>query len=227
LAHSEENIKYGCIIKIMVSTNNPIKSFVMPIALVTAVLYNIWPLGYLLDPGVLHNSYISVLEVSGKPYSKLFMFADILTGAMVVILGLVIRKLNTSSNSVVFSYIVFGLATIMEAVIPISSRCVETVSSCGTSLSQVLTLHDIASILAAFSLFYSLYMLKRLVRQHKPNSTIYKYVSLNYWIWCLTGPLLIISVVVDSFAILSQALFLLTCGYALIVIPTTLVKIKE
>lgn len=204
---------------------NRIKPITFALAIFAAILYNIWPLGYVLDPNVLHNSYVSSLEVSGKPYAWLFILADILTGLVAIIIGFGIRK-TISHNRVSFiAYILFGLATSIDAIIPIASHCEESISACGIALSQILSPHDIASIVAAFSIFTILLNAKH--QFSKNNLKIFKWISVVYWMWCATGIFLIISVVTDDFATISQSLFLVMCGVGLVVMPASLVCTKQ
>ncbi|MGD0284627.1 MAG: DUF998 domain-containing protein [Candidatus Saccharimonadales bacterium] len=201
-----------------------IKPITFGLAIFAAILYNIWPLGYALDPSVLHNSYVSSLEVSGKPYAWLFILADILTGIIAIIIGFNVRKIEPHNRVSFMSYILFGLATGIDAIIPIASRCEVSISACGISPSQILSPHDIASIVAAFSIFAILLNAKH--QFYKNNENIYKWITFAYWAWCATGIFLIISVITDDFTIISQALFLAMCGVGLVVTPTNLIKAK-
>jgi hypothetical protein len=206
---------------------NQTKPIIISLAFLAAVLYNIWPLGYVLDPEVLHNSYLSSLEVDGKPYAWLFIIADILTSIVVVAIVLLIRKLNSSNRAGLNGYIIFGLATFFDAIIPIANHCEQSISACGISLSQVLSFHDIASIMAAIGMFTGLLGSKCRFREDKLNPSIYKWLSYTFWIWCITGIFLIISVVIDDFTTISQALFLIAYGLGLVAIPTSIINMKK
>jgi hypothetical protein len=198
------------------------ESIILTLAIIAAILYNSWPLGYVLDPNALHNSYVSSLEVTGKPYAWLFIFADILSGIAAVIIGFSIKKIKPQLRVSFIGYVAFGLATILEAVIPIASHCEESISACGISPRQILSPHDIASIVAAFSIFAILLSCKHQTRSNK----IYKWVSITYWAWCITGLGLIVSVATDDLTTLAQALFLLACGLGLVIVPISLTKSK-
>jgi hypothetical protein len=206
--------------------NNKHKPVIVVLAISSAILYNIWPLGYLLDPNALHHSYVSVLEVSNKPYAWLFILADILTGLLVMTVGLALWKIKLLSKRGAFWYILFGIATLLEAIIPIASRCAARISACGISLSQILSPHDIASIVEAVALFISLLGIRRMLSKSS-NQNLYKWVSPIFWIWCATGIFLITSIVIDNFTTVSQALYLFACGVGLIAVPTSLMNIKQ
>ena len=203
-----------------------IKSLCIVLAVTAAILYNTWPLGYILDPKALSDSYISVLEVSGKPYAWLFIIADILSGIVVITVGLLLYKLTSLSKRSVLGYLVFGLATLIDAIIPIAARCEESVSACGIAPSQVLSPHDLASIAAAAGILSCLLGVRR--RQRKTqNKSGYNWLSISYYLWCITGLLLISSVVADRFTTAGQAVYLAACGIGLIVVPATLPEIKS
>jgi hypothetical protein len=206
---------------------NKIKPHTITLAVTAAVLYNIWPLGYVLDPGALQNSYISALEVSGKPYAWVFILGDVLTSICVLAAVLTMIKIKPLRWPVLAGYLTFGLATIAEATIPIASRCEVSVSACGISPSQVLSPHDLASIIAAVGLFVGLLFAKRHARSNNLNVGVYKWLPVAFWAWCTTGIFLIASIIIEHFTTLSQALFLLACGIGLIIIPLSLVDVEQ
>src|ERR1035438_10193992 len=143
--------------------NNKFKELVIVLSVLAALLYNFWLFGFILDPGLLKNSYASILEVPGKPYAWLFTITDILAGILAVLAGLLISRLIKLHNrKILAGYIIFGVATFIDAIIPISSRCESSISACGISPEQVLSLHDIASLVAAFGLYASLLINMRL-----------------------------------------------------------------
>jgi hypothetical protein len=204
-----------------------IKSAITIAALFAAVIYNIWPLGYFLDHDALQNSYVSVLEVLSKPYAWLFILADILTGLIVIAVGINLRKIKSSFRGSSVGYIVFGLATLLDTIVPITGHCQTTISACGISPLQILSFHDLASIVAALGLFYSLLNSKRLLHGGHLNIGRYQWVLFSIWTLCITGMFLVVSVVIDDFTAISQALFLASCGLGLVVIPASLVNMKE
>jgi len=201
---------------------NKIKPVTIILAIFAAGLYNIWPLGYLLDPNALHNSYISVLEVTSKPYAWLFVLTDILSGVCVLAIGFLLIIKNIKNRKYVISYILFGIATLFDAIIPIASKCEERISACGIALSQIISPHDIASILEAITLIYCLSGLLHLLKVKQNN--YYKMALFTLWLLCLTGLFLIISVVINNFTTLSQTLYILMNGVGLVIIPISLIQ---
>jgi hypothetical protein len=204
------------------------KPTLIALSIVAAVLYNIWILGFVLDFSSLQNSYFSILDVYGKPYAWLFITSDILTAIIVILVGLSLKATNKpSTKGVAVGYIFFGIATFIEALIPISNRCEARISACGISLGQVLSPHDIASIVAALSLFYVLLIRGRQLNKGNLDTTFSRWMAYSFWLFCFAGIFLIVSVVINNFTVVSQAMFLVACGNALVAIPLSVLNLSE
>lgn len=176
------------------------------LASLAALLYNVWPLGFWLDPSALHGTYVSVLEVPGHPYAHLFMACDLATGVTAFLAGMVLRRRHVLAG---LGFIVFGLGTIAEGAIPIAPDCAMSVSSCGIDIGQVIAPHDIASIASALSLALSVLAVRHSTRWMP-------FVTAG---WIAAGLFLVGSIVVGRFTMTSQATFLVACGVALIGVP--------
>lgn len=177
------------------------------------MLYNVWPLGFWLDPSALHGTYVSVLEVPGHPYAHLFMACDLATGVTAFLAGMVLRRRHLMAG---LGFVVFGLGTIAEGAIPIAPDCATSVRSCGIDLGQVIAPHDIASIASALSLALSVLAARNLTR----------WMPFLAGAWIASGLFLVGSIVVERFTMSSQASFLVACGLALIGVPIA-VRISE
>lgn len=124
------------------------------------VLYNSWPLGYVLDSPTASHELASSLERAGHPYYWVFLLGDLLTALFVVAAGLIIRlRLWDRLKSVEWGtayvgVIVFGLFTAVSALAP--ARCmVGPALKCGTQ-GLGLGLDAFASVIAAFGLLAGL-----------------------------------------------------------------------
>lgn len=198
----------------------------MGLAALSALLYNTWILGLFLNPKVLHNAYFSVLNVRSNPYAWVFILADVTAASMVFIVSLMLRA--TKPRRIIWvGYMVFSVATLAEALIPISNRCVESVSACGIALSQVLSPHDIVSITATTSLFIVLLMIRRQVRTDKINPKLIRLLSWTFWLFCASAIFLVTCVVADAFTTIAQAFFVISSGLALVVIPASVLRLSE
>lgn len=176
------------------------------LAWMAAVLYNVWPLGFWLDPQALHRTYVSVLEVPGRPHAHLFAACDLAAGAFAAVAGLLLGRRAALAGH---GLLVFGLGTVAEALMPIAPDCAASVAACGIDLGQVLAPHDIASIVSALGLAVSVLAIRR-------RTGWSSYVT---GLWIAAGLFLVASIVIGRFTMSSQALFLLACGMALVVVP--------
>lgn len=178
----------------------------LALACAAALLYNVWPLGFWLDPSALHGTYVSVLEVPGHPYAHLFMACDLATGLTALVAGFLLCRRHTLAG---LGFMVFGVGTIAEGMIPIAPDCATSVASCGIDLGQVIAPHDIASIASALSLALSVLAVR--------NGT--RWMPFVTAAWIASGLFLVGSIVVERFTMASQAAFLVACGVALIGVP--------
>ena len=177
----------------------------LALAIVAAVLYNAWLLGFALDPDGLHGSYVSVLEAPGHPHAEVFVVCDILTGAAAVLAGLLLRRRRELAGD---GLVVFGVGNVLEATIPISARCATSVAACGTGLGQTLAPHAIASLVSALGLALAL----AAVHQVRGMRTV-------IGIWAAAALFMVFSVLTDVWVIAAQAAFLGACGLALVAVP--------
>lgn len=171
------------------------------LGVLAGLLYNIWPLGFVLDRPALRETYISVLEVPGRPHAHFFVVCDVAAGAMALLAGLLLRR----HPLVAAGLVMFGIGNVLEAAIPIDASCAVSVTSCGFAPGQVLAPHDLASILSAAGLVVALWSL----RDH--SSWLRAVIALGV----TTGLFMGLSVVVGRWVMVSQSLFLLACGVAL------------
>src|ERR1039458_5373372 len=97
------------------------------------VIYNSWPLGYVLNNQALRSGLASDLERAGQPYYWLFILGDILTGVCTIaVCAIVWFKLRSEfhSKTWVLAYIglfLFGLFTAFASLVP--SHCTDRKST--------------------------------------------------------------------------------------------------
>ena len=133
-------------------------------ALVSAIVYSSWPLGYLLNPAVSHSSLASGLEAIGQPYNKLFIAGDVISSLLIlIVIWLLWHRLDKIKDrrwlhGVVIPVLIFSVGTIADALLP--ERCVPGLQTCPNFTQDHLLLwHGIFSILASLGLFVSLCLL--------------------------------------------------------------------
>lgn len=130
------------------------------LCVIAGVLYNSWPLGYVLDAGTAHSELASSLERAGHPYYWVFLLGDLLTALCVLLAAAVIRfRLWRSLHSRTWAVTsagmaVFGVFTVVSALAP-AGCAVEPALKCGTA-GVGLGLDAFASTIAALGLLAGL-----------------------------------------------------------------------
>lgn len=175
----------------------------------------------------MNNAYFSVLEAQNYPQKWLFISFDIVTSILIFVISLILLEERENYKKIPYTLIVFALSILLDAVIPISNQCIASISQCGIALGQVLSFHDIMSIVAYLSIAYCLISLKRKVRKDQISSTTFAWIKYTLYSYSLTGLFLVLTIVIDKFTTLSQALFLLSIGLSLAIIPLVAIKNKQ
>jgi hypothetical protein len=169
------------------------------------LLFNSWPLGFVLDRSALHGTYLSVLEMPGRPYADLFVACDLAAGALAVVAALLLLH----RPRVAAGLGMFGVGNMWGASIPLNASCAVSVASCGAAPGQLLEPHTLASILSAAGLALALWSLWR-------HSGWMRAVTVSA---AFAALFLLVSVLTARSVIESQALFLIACGVILAVVP--------
>lgn len=175
------------------------------LGVLAGLIFNSWPLGFVLDRPALHGTYLSVLEIPGRPYAHLFVACDLAVGALAVLAGLLLLH----RPPVAAGLVMFGVGNAWGASIPINASCATSVASCGASPGQLLEPHTIASILSAAGLALALASLWQHGRWMRALT-----VSAGF-----TALLLVLSVLTARWVTASQVLFLVACGVLLAAVP--------
>ncbi len=129
---------------------------ILLLALVAAILYSSWPLGYILNPFVGTHDLASQLEATHQPYNWLFIVMDVLAGLVVTIIA--VMQINRNAHNLiracVIGYGIFGLLVTVAALTPLN--CNISSDTCGPVLrNPELIIHGGASILSVGFLFLS------------------------------------------------------------------------
>lgn len=200
------------------------------ISCVTAIIYNSWPLGYLLNNQVAHHQFASELEDIGQPYNWLFMSFDILTGILVLYIALLIWRRfaflekDISTKIIATGFVVFGIFTAISALLPLNCQINDT--RCGLRSSQILGLHNITGVLASIGLAVSLIATWRLSINRPPifAKIIFKIITA---LWCLTGIVYLILSFYNKYLIQTQDIFLILSGFGVIGVCLVMIKLKS
>lgn len=121
------------------------------------LIYNIWPLGYIMNPSVARVGLASDLQASGQPYNWFFIAGDVACFLFILALVAVLVKHARSNKSFaggLYGLAAFGIFTTVSALIPLN--CQGDIRQCGYEPRQPLGWHDIAGGLAALGLFLAM-----------------------------------------------------------------------
>jgi len=183
--------------------------------LAAGILYNSWPLGYILDKQTARAGLASDLELVGHPYNWLFVTGDVLTAVCIITAVLIISPRFTGKALLLVraGLIVFGLFTAVSALLP--SQCTIGVLRCGADHGQGLGLDTVTSSLAALGLLVSLASLVIIRRLRTPRSQLVTIVLVT---WSLSGMIFSWLALTNRNARFTQDIFMILSGLAIIVI---------
>src|SRR5882757_1936735 len=123
-----------------------------------ALLYCSWPLGFWLDPSVMHSGLASELGAVGQPYSWLFIWADVVSGVLItfgVVMLIRAYKLKTWGRWALILLAIYGVCGALDAALPM--RCVPSLQVCGPVMHDpLLILHGAFDLLGSLALIGTL-----------------------------------------------------------------------
>lgn len=207
---------------------------IMVIAVVAAVIYNSWPLGFALNPSVARAGLASDLEAYGEPYAWLFVGGDVLSGILIVgavlylFRGRVLRSLQADLLSL--GLIFFGLMTVMSALLPL--RCGTDILTCGYHVGQTFGAHDVIAGLAAIGLFIAMVASWRASRRNTKLAWLNWFVLITWSFWGLTFLLTPLPFVqhmpnLQVLAITWQQVFLIVSGIGIVLSMKSLESLSD
>ncbi len=173
--------------------HNKLSHNVALLAVASGVLYCSWPLGYLLNPNATRG-LASNLTVAGQPYSLVFVVLDITSGLLAVLVMIrLLRFMSQYRRSrilgiAVLGLGVFGLLTILDAVLPLD--CVATAThACGSIFQDpYFIIHGIISVGSIFGLTVTIVALWWLLVRERPASVRLRYaLSAVLILWFVFG----------------------------------------
>ncbi|MGC1177075.1 MAG: hypothetical protein WA843_03305 [Candidatus Saccharimonadales bacterium] len=159
MAKSKDRLTMKTIKKLSASPSYQQTVFLL--CLGAGIVYNSWPLGYLLDNQTARRGLASDLEIAGHPFYWLFVSGDVLTAILLVavVILLLLKRVSAARSDtywlILGGLLMFGLFTGAAALLP--SRCaITSVLRCGMGDDRGLSLDALTSSLAALGLFISL-----------------------------------------------------------------------
>ena len=194
---------------------------VIVVGLLASLAYSSWPVAYLVNPSLAATALASELEASGQPYRWLFIALDCLSGlAALVVVRLEWPEKESAERRLLvlalMSYALFGIATAVDALIPVSCGTV-SIHSCGLNVRH-LSADDYLTAVAVFSLFVGVCGAQvRVARLLAWNllSIVSLVIALG---WSVTGPIFLAVSLISGPVISMQHLMLsLTSAVAFLV----------
>lgn len=182
---------------------------------IAAILYSSWPLGYFLNPIIARQDYASELESAHQPYNWLFIALDILTGVVLIIVGIIQwRRTNrlTFRLSIV-GYELFAVLVIAAAIAPFN--CNSITQNCVALADQpAFIVHGFSSIFSVVFLFGSLVLLcKVLYERHAIKLLVM--VGVVVILWGMTGLYALYQLEIGVKSNLIQYIFITICSISI------------
>lgn len=203
------------------------------LGVLAALIYNSWPLGYILNPRVAHMGLASDLEAGGEAYNWLFIGGDVLFGLFVLmIIWLLLKRRMPLTRQVILALsglAVFGTLTAISAVLPIN--CSSSIRTCGYRGDQTFGVHDITGAVAALGLFVGMLGAWRLSGTTK---RLKRWSGTVLLVWSVWGLLFILAPIanaeklpdIQQIAIIWQQVFLVLSGIGAYLIVAKVEKYK-
>ena len=136
-----------------------------------ALLYCSWPLGFWLNPTAEKTGLASELGAYHQPYNWLFIWADIISGAMLMAACALLAKLFETDKwrkAGLILLAVYGLCGALDAALPIS--CLPSVQVCGPIFhSPMLIVHGVIDIVGSIALVGTLFAEWVYARRYHPS----------------------------------------------------------
>jgi hypothetical protein len=196
------------------------------LGLVAAVAYSTWPLGYYLNPKVGATGYASELAVFGQPYNWVFIIGDVIAGILIFVVVLLLwhwlgKQLSTWHKWLLGLFALFGLLTILGAILPMS--CTPSISICRAELDDwQMILHNTVSIAAGLAIYITAFMVwkrydrdERMLFMHVVMAALTTFGILSFFYAIIPGP-----------AYLAQRYFLIATCTWIFVLPLSFVRDK-
>ncbi len=154
--------------------------FTVAAGLVTAsaILYCSWPLGFWLNPVASRTGLASELGAIGQPYNWVFIWGDIVSGALLVAgVGILIRmyRLTSWARIAMLLLALYGICGALDAAFPM--HCLPSEEVCGPVLhNPELIVHGIFDLTGSVALIGTLVASAVHVHKNSPQWQTWIYV---------------------------------------------------
>jgi hypothetical protein len=201
--------------------------FILLLFTATALLYNSWPLGYLLNYKTARYGLASSLDGKGQPYDWIFILGDIIVGAFLIVICVLIRlKVHKELwskpvTAIVAGVLIFGLFTATSAAAP--NTCHRGyLTVCARFDRTTFGADGIESTLAGLGLFASLVGINILgLSKRNLSKRLYRLSQATMIVWPACAAFFLIAASksnVSDLVHLAQQILMIMTGVALFVI---------
>ncbi len=187
-----------------------------------ALVYSSWPLGFILNPVVSRHALASELEAPHQPYDWVFVALDVLTGVLILGVGLLQIKISNITRDLqigVACYIAFGCLVATAALMPLHCDP-QVIGSCGPLIHNPLVLlHGICSILSVVMLLVAVMLIvKALYDAHAPRLVRAFFAGIaGCWVVFGIGSLMELTLRIHNNNLL-QYFFITVCSVSIVLI---------
>lgn len=201
-------------------------------AILAGILYYSWPLGYLLNPPASRGGLASDLGAIGQPYNWVFVVLDSVSGILIVLVALWLKRLweHTMSRAIkmiLWGYGVFGILTTFGALVPLD--CLVEFNQCGDYFhNPLVVIHGIASIGAIFGLTISIVGIWLLIIvSFGKGLRIKLFLHSIMLVWFSFGLLTLFLLVTERSSGTAQHVFITVCSIWTAVVPFILSNVHS
>ncbi len=198
--------------------------FTALLAIVGAVAYCSWPLGFLVNPSLAGSALASSFESRNQPFSWLFILLDCLSGLCTVIVCLRFlhhrRHLGASGKAVVsalLGYAAFGVTTAVDAVIPLDCGA-SSARACAAQLWP-LTPDDLLTGIAILAILVAVTIVVVQMIRTPLRSAVAAMIAVAAVGWCVMGLYVLLGSTYSSSVAFAQYGFLTLTSVLVLVVP--------
>ena len=199
--------------------------FAIGLMVLAGIIYNSWPLGYILDPSTAHFGMASDLEDANHPYNWLFIAGDIMSGILILVFAVLMYRHRKAVKShywrfIIIGLVLFGFFTAAGAGAP--NNCLSgSLSVCLTIDHKTMGPDGIETSLAAFGLLIGLLGTCLLSEVYDARGRSYWFNWAVFLSWFTSGMVFIFEILTNGDLHTAQLVLLLLCGVSLISIGLT------
>lgn len=195
------------------------------LVILAAVLYSSWPIGYIVNPKVASHGLASELAGAHQPFAWIFVYGDVAVGLLMLIVAVQLWRQcmpfrqQKTLRLIILNVGGFGLATIIDALLPLS--CSMSTQVCPAPEHDPLLLtHALFTIIASNCLLVA----STLLWYRSRSSRYLQALLIGYLV---TSLVTVIYIALSNEDNLPQHLLLTVCSLMLVSYPYAITKTAQ